>query len=185
MSTFVRWGLPPLVLVLASFGLFAMVGASRVDLTPDRVQVFQGTVSAYRQGLYEGFERSVERAHLVTLAERPQNVEFFLEEVPTAGIARGDSVRLELLEDPRFDFGLGEDNPRNTYQVRAVGLSVHGQVVYSAGATLARAETAIRGYTTAGVLALTAAVAWAGLGAYRHRVELMKRLRAEWPEAMY
>lgn len=162
--------LPALVLLGMSFFLFSQAGRSAADYTRADVRVVEGTAATVeslprRSGPPNRQRTSV--AHLVTLADRPQNLLFRLTTLPEGGIAPGAHVRFEVLDDPQAEFARAERFADSTFEVRAVGASVDGRTVYSAAAEVERAEGAGSSYRSGAVACLVLGLAWAGVVVYR------------------
>jgi hypothetical protein len=105
----------------------------------------------------------------VTLADRPQNIVFRLTVPPEGGIAPGARARLEILDDPQEEFARARTHLDASYQVRALGATVDGQVVYSAVAATERAGSAATSYRLGAIACLVLGLGWAGSTVHRHR----------------
>jgi hypothetical protein len=107
--------------------------------------------------------------YLVTLADRPQNLVFRLTVPLEGGLAPGARVRLEILDDPQEEFARARTHPDASFQVRAAGATVDGDVVYTSAASEERAGSAATTYRLGAIACLVLGLAWAGFTVHRHR----------------
>lgn len=158
--------LPVLLLLGMSIFLFNRAGQADVGYTVADVHLVEGTVATSEtsvRSIGTPTRPSTAVVEVVTLAGWPQNLAFGLTMTPAGGITPAARVRLEILDDPQEQHSRAQRFADGEFEVRAVGATVDGQVVYSAAAEVERAESAGSRYRLGALACLVLGLAWAGV----------------------